>query len=448
MRSTDVIAAGIRFETLLWCIGVAVAAAIIHLLLRWQLARGPARAEAPGADATSAARLRWWLARAVRAVLPTIGLIVWIHAGWAILDLLLAETTLVDDASRLRLAVAWIYRALMLVAAWKLLARIGGVLEEFLRRVAERTGTGWDDVLLPLAGRAIRRLLPFIALILAAPALAVSPALETIFRNGASLALIGMVAFVLFQLVEAVSMLVLREHRLDTRDNLQARAIHTQVMVLRKVAITVIAVFTLASMLMVFDSVRQFGASILASAGIAGIIIGFAAQQSIATLLAGFQIAITQPIRVDDVVIVEGEWGRIEDITLTYVVVRIWDLRRLVVPINYFIEKPFQNWTRRSADILVPVFVHVDYTMPLDELRAELTRVLEASKHWDGKVNVLHVTGAKEHTLEVRALASAVDSGTAWELACEIREKLVGFVQRNHPDALPKLRGRVESRVA
>ena len=177
-----------------------------------------------------------------------------------------------------------------------------------------------------------------------------------------------MVAFILFQIVDAAAAFVLRQHRLDVSDNLRARAIYTQVVVLKKVAIATIGVFTLASMLMVFDSVRQFGASILASAGIAGIVVGFAAQRSIAALLAGFQIAITQPIRVDDVVIVENEWGRIEEMTLTYVVVRIWDLRRLVVPISYFIEQPFQNWTRTSADILGTVFLYVDYTVPFDAL--------------------------------------------------------------------------------
>jgi small-conductance mechanosensitive channel len=214
--------------------------------------------------------------------------------------------------------------------------------------------------------------------------------------------------------------------------------------VLKKVAVSVIAVFTLASMLMVFDSVRQFGESILASAGIAGIVVGFAAQRSIATLLAGFQIALTQPIRVDDVVIVENEWGRIEDITLTYVVVRLWDLRRLVVPITYFIERPFQNWTRSSADILGTVFLYVDYSVPLDALRSELTRILKASRFWDGKVNVLQVTDAKERTMEVRALASAANASLAWDLRCQVREQLVDFLQRNYPESLPKLRASFE----
>jgi Mechanosensitive ion channel len=244
-----------------------------------------------------------------------------------------------------------------------------------------------------------------------------------VVRNATSLLLIAVVAFILFQLVDAAASFVLNKHRIDVSDNLVARSIYTQVVVLKKVALTAIGIFTLASMLMVFDSVRQCGASILASAGIAGIVVGFAAQRSIATLLAGFQIALTQPIRLDDVVIVEGEWGRIEDITLTYVVVRVWDLRRLVVPITYFIEQPFQNWTRSSADILGTVFLYVDYAVPLDALRAELTRLLEASRYWDRKVNLLQVTDAKEHTLEIRALASAADASLAWDLRCEIREK-------------------------
>lgn len=448
MNVSEVVFGGIRLYTLLLCGGVAVAAGIIHLLLRWWMRRGSATAEAPGVDAAAAVRLRWWLSRGVRAVLPAVGLIVWIHAGYVILDLLLTETTVTMLAIRGRAGLAWFYGAAMVVAVFWLLKRVGIVIEELMVSMAGRTDNTWDDVMLPLAGRAVSRLLPVLALILAAPALAVSPALESIFRNGASLTLIAMVAFVLFQVVEAVSTLVLREHRLEAADNLQARAIHTQVMVLRKVAVSVIAIFTLASMLMVFESVRQFGASILASAGVAGIIIGFAAQKSIATLLAGFQIAITQPIRVDDVVIVEGEWGRIEDVTLTYVVVQIWDLRRLIVPIGYFIEQPFQNWTRTGSELLGTVFLYVDYNVPIDALRRELTRILETSKNWDGKVNGLQVTDSKERTLEVRALASAADASLAWDLRCEVREKLVDFLQRNHPGSLPRLRASFETTSA
>jgi small-conductance mechanosensitive channel len=268
-----------------------------------------------------------------------------------------------------------------------------------------------------------------------------------VVRHAISVLLIAMVAFMLFQTVDAGAAFVLRRHRLDVSDNLQARSISTQVMVLNMVSLTIIGIFSLASMLMVFDSVRQFGASILASAGVAGIVIGFAAQRSIATLLAGFQIALTQPIRVDDVVIVEEEFGRVEDITLTYVVLQLWDLRRLVVPITYFIEKPFENWTRTSAEIVGSVFLHVDYGVPLEALRAEFSNILRASRRWDGKVSALQVTDAKEHTLEIRALASAADASIAWDLRCEIREKLIAFIQRKYPDSLPRFRASFGARV-
>ena len=279
-----------------------------------------------------------------------------------------------------------------------------------------------------------------LGLILALPTLDFSPAVQAVMRNLASLLLIGVVAFVLFRLVQTGEALLLQRYRLDGSDNLEARKVYTQVRVLGRVGKAIIAVFALASMLMVFDSVRQFGTSILASAGIAGIIVGFAAQRSIGMLLAGFQIALTQPIRLDDVVIVENEWGRIEDITLTYVVVRLWDQRRLVVPITHFIERPFQNWTRNSSDLLGSVFLHVDYTAPLGPLREELDRILAASPHWDGKVKVLQVTDARERTLELRVLASAPDALSTWNLRCEIREKLVAFLQARCPECLPRVR--------
>jgi small-conductance mechanosensitive channel len=165
-----------------------------------------------------------------------------------------------------------------------------------------------------------------------------------------------------------------------------------------------------------------------------------AAQRTIATFIAGVQIAITQPIRVDDVVIVENEWGRIEEITLTYVVVRIWDLRRLIVPITYFIEKPFQNWTRISADILGTVFIYTDYTVPVDAVREQLQKILNESEHWDKKVCVLQVTNATDRTMELRALMSAEDASAAWTLRCEVREKLHEFIKRKYPQALPRVR--------
>ena len=253
----------------------------------------------------------------------------------------------------------------LLGLAW-LLARIARTIEALLQSVAASTEAAWDDVLLPFAGMALRLILPMLALILGTPALAISEGAKEIVQNAVSLGLIGTIGFILVQFVNAMAQLVLQRYSIDVPDNRVARGVYTQVVVLKKIAVGVIAVFAIASMLMVFHPVRQLGTAMIASAGVAGIVIGFAAQKSLAALLAGFQIAITQPIRIDDVVIVEGEWGRIEEITLTYVVVCIWDLRRLVVPITYFIEKPFQNWTRTTADILGTVFLRVDYGVPVD----------------------------------------------------------------------------------
>jgi small-conductance mechanosensitive channel len=195
---------------------------------------------------------------------------------------------------------------------------------------------------------------------------------------------------------------------------------------------------------MLFDEVRRLGTSLIASAGVLGIIIGFAAQRTIANLFAGFQLAMAQPIRLDDVVIVEGEWGRVEEITLTYVVIHIWDDRRLIVPLSHFIEKPFQNWTRVSANILGSVFLWVDYMLPLEEVRKATQEIVQASAIWDKRFWNLQVTDTTERTMQIRVLATAADSGKAWDLRCEIREKLIGFIQRNHPDRLPRIRAEFE----
>jgi small-conductance mechanosensitive channel len=414
-------------------------AAILHVVVRWWLHR-TALDDLASSSVAWAPRVR----RLLRDIASPTLLLLWTHAVYLTTDLLLGAA---GDRPALLLArqgVWWIYALTGAAATIWLAARMGRVAEAALRVAATRTSSHWDDLLLPLLGRAIRRILPLLPPLLLAPALATTPAGAEALRKTTSIAVIGAVAFVLYQIIDAASALLLSRHDVARADNLRARAVHTQVMVLKKVAVTALAVFTLASMLMVFESVRQFGASILASAGIAGLIIGFAAQRSLATLVAGFQIAVTQPFRVDDVVIVEGEWGRIEEITLTYVVVRIWDLRRLVVPLNYFIEQPFENWTRTSSEVLAPAIVHADYGAPIAALRDELTRVLERSAWWDGKVNVLQVTNATDRSIEIRALASAADASAAWDLRCEIREALIRFLQMHHPESLPRLRAAVD----
>ncbi|MFO8147207.1 MAG: mechanosensitive ion channel domain-containing protein [Bacteroidota bacterium] len=233
---------------------------------------------------------------------------------------------------------------------------------------------------------------------------------------------------------------ILLNYDVTSKDNLSARKIYTQLMILERIIIFLIVILAVGIALMSFENIRSIGISVLTSAGIAGIIIGFSAQKAIGTLLAGIQIAITQPIRMDDVVIVDGEWGRIEEINLTYVVVKIWDHRRLIVPSTYFIENTFQNWTRQSADILGTVFIYTDYEVSFEAIRGELTRLLESSPLWDKKVNVLQVTNATEKAVEIRALMSAIDSGTVWNLRVFIREKLLVFLKENYPESLPKTR--------
>ncbi len=314
------------------------------------------------------------------------------------------------------------------------------VLFRIAGSLARRTSTKLDESLVKHCRGPSRIVIPLLTVQLLLPLLKVSPGIQTFVNQAFSILLILSVGWLIIRATNIVEDLIFHEYRIDVADNLEARKIHTQIGVLKKVVIVIVAVLTLATVLMTFEKVRQLGTSILASAGIAGIIVGFAAQRSIATLVAGFQIAMTQPIRIDDVVIVEGEWGRIEEITLTYVVVRIWDLRRLIVPITYFLEKPFQNWTRVSADLLGTVFLYVDYTVPIQEVREELQRLVKESNRWDGKVCVLQATDATEHTLELRALVSAADSSRAWDLRCEVREKLLEFVQKNYPGSLPRVR--------
>jgi len=309
-----------------------------------------------------------------------------------------------------------------------------------MRRWSQRTGSELGKQMYRHWRAPVRVLFPLLLLIFAAPSVSTRSNLLEPLQHLFHLGFIGSVAWFLGGSVYVFRDFVLGQYDVSSRDNLKARAVHTQINVLVKILLVVIAVFAVSSMLMTFEKVRQVGVSILASAGVIGIIVGFAAQKSIATLFAGIQIAVTQPIRIDDVVIVEGEWGRIEEITLTYVVVRIWDLRRLVVPITYFLDKTFQNWTRVSADLLGTVFIYADYTVPVQDVREELERIVKASPKWDGKVCGLQVTNTTDRSVELRALMSAADASVAWDLRCEVRERLLEFLQKNYPQSLPRVR--------
>jgi small-conductance mechanosensitive channel len=238
-------------------------------------------------------------------------------------------------------------------------------------------------------------------------------------------------------------------HPLDIEDNLNARRIQTQVKVLVRCLNVLVLIFGTGLILMSFPAVRQIGASLLASAGLAGLAAGFAAKPVLGNLIAGLQIAISQPIRLDDVVIVEGEWGRIEEISGTYVVVKIWDERRMVVPLAYFIEKPFQNWTRSTSSLIGSVFLWVDYSVPLDALREEAQRVCaDIPQLWDGRVCVLQVTDTSEKSMQLRILLSSADSSRSWDARCHMRERLIHFINNNYPECLPQLRAEISSKTS
>lgn len=308
-----------------------------------------------------------------------------------------------------------------------------------LRRVATR----FPNRTLPAALMRLRE-----PALLAAPVIAATaalpfarlPALLGGLLHVAEILLIAAVAWACLRGFDIWREFLTQRYRLNVTDNLRARQVHTQVLMLRRIFAGLIVFVALALMLMTFPSVRAVGATLFASAGVAGLVVGLAARPAITNLLAGLQVALTEPIRLDDVVIVQGEWGRIEEIRTTYVVVRIWDERRLIVPLSYFIEQPFQNWTRQSADLLGTVYLYVDYTLPVEPVRRELLRILEASKQWNRKAWGLQVTNATAQTMELRALMSAANSGDAWDLRCLVREQLIAFLQMQYPQCLPRSR--------
>ncbi len=284
---------------------------------------------------------------------------------------------------------------------------------------------------------------PFFSLNIFIPLMKLNPVEVTRLDKAVEIGLIISFAAVLIGAVRIFEDITYHKYDLKKADNLKERKIRTQLQFVRQMIVVIIVMLTIAAILLSFENLRKIGAGLLTGVGIGGIIIGFAAQSSLSNLLAGFQIAFTQPMRIDDVLIVEGEWGRVEEITLTYVVICIWDQRRLILPIRYFIEKPFQNWTRTSSELLGTVFLYLDYSLPVEELRKEFFRLVELSPLWDKRVRVLQVTDVKERTMEVRALMSASNSSQAFDLRCYIRENLIAFVNENYPTSFPKNRSEV-----
>jgi small-conductance mechanosensitive channel len=287
------------------------------------------------------------------------------------------------------------------------------------------------------------------------PAVSIAPLTDAqagIIRHILLLAFIVLIGWMARTALHIWLTVYLRRFKLDAEDNLLARKHVTQSRILERVAAMLIVAFTLSAALMSFPAVRQYGVSLMASAGVAGIVLGLALQPVLKNLFAGIQLAITQPIRIDDALIVEGEWGKVEEITSTYVVVKLWDWRRLILPLGYFIEKPFQNWTREGAALIGTVMIYLDYTVPVAAIRRKVEEIAANSPLWDGQVVNVAVTDFRENVAEIRILVSAADGGRTFDLRCEVREKLIDYIQREYPQALPKVRAQTpdgqELRVA
>ena len=324
---------------------------------------------------------------------------------------------------------------------------LGLLLHSALYRLASRLARGFVMIssLVTYARHPMQLLLPLLFVHIVVGGAPDSLFLIKPLRHLLNIVLIANLTFLCMRLVKAVAEAVISMHPADVADNLRARSLHTQSRVFSRVVMTLVGLIGVASILMTFPGVRQIGASLLASAGVAGLVAGIAARPVLGNLIAGLQIALTQPIRIDDVLIVKGEWGRVEEITGSYVVVRIWDDRRMIVPLEWFIQNPFENWTRAASQITGSVFLWVDYAMPLEPLRHELERICHAAPEWDGRVCGLQVTESSERAMQLRILVSAGDAGKAWDLRCQVREGLVHFIQQNYAGCLPQLRASVDS---
>ncbi|ODN72241.1 mechanosensitive ion channel family protein [Methylobrevis pamukkalensis] len=278
------------------------------------------------------------------------------------------------------------------------------------------------------------------------PAVSVAPLTNAqieVLRHGLQLLTIGLLGWVAQTALHIWTTVYLRRFKLDADDNLLARKHVTQSRILQRVGNLMIFIVALAAILMTFENVRQYGVSLLASAGAAGLVVGLALQPVLKNLFAGIQLAVTQPIRIDDALLVEGEWGNVEEITSTYVVMRLWDLRRLILPLSYFIEQPFQNWTREGAALLGTVMLYVDHSAPVGEIRKQVTAIARTSPLWDGKVAHVQVTDFREHVMEIRILVSASSAPKTFDIRCDMREQLIAWLQATHPAALPRLRGQM-----
>ncbi|GIK98285.1 MAG: hypothetical protein BroJett029_24940 [Alphaproteobacteria bacterium] len=350
-----------------------------------------------------------------------------------------------ETANRLLVWVPdWAISLVILAAAVTLALVLHRTVFRLLTRVVRGHGV-FGPLFVERMEGPTRLALVILALSAAATIAPLSDREAEVIRHVLLLCFIALAAWVAQSALHLWMAIYLRRFDLHAEDNLLARKHVTQTRIMRRVADTLIVIVTIAAALMTFEGVRQYGVSLLASAGAAGLVVGLALQPVLKNLFAGIQLAMTQPIRIDDALLVEGEWGKVEEITSTYVVVRVWDWRRLILPLSYFIEQPFQNWTREGAALIGNVMIYLDYAVPVSAVREKVEEIAAASPLWDRQVLAVQVTDFREQTMEIRILVSAGDAGRAFDLRCEIREKLVSFLQSDYPEALPRLRTEISA---
>lgn len=336
------------------------------------------------------------------------------------------------------------WSAAILLTAILLALLVRWIAFALLKRFTRRRGALLGESLVRRGQGPSHWILPFLAALMVVPGLPLPDAVRTVLEHLAGLGLIGTVAWLAVLLIAVTSDVLTARYRIDVADNLAARRIQTQFQMISRIAVFLVVVVTVAVMLMTIPSIRHIGVSILASAGVASLVVGVAMKDTLANIIAGVQIAFAQPFRIGDAVVVEGESGWIEEIGMMYVIVRIWDLRRLVLPLSYFLTKPFQNWTRTSADLLAYTYLNVDYTVPVEAVRTEFRRILDASPLWNKQVFGLQVSDSDRYTMQLRALMDVRNSSDAWDLRCLVREKLIDFLQKNYPGSLPRYRAEVD----
>lgn len=334
-----------------------------------------------------------------------------------------------------------IWLAVAIVASLVVRAIVFWLLRRFTRRRGHLVGHS----LIQHGAGPTRWIFPLLAVLCVLPGLPLPHLLMVALAHIVGIGLIAATAWLVILLVDVTADIVSGRYRLDVADNLMARRVQTQFQMLHRVIVVLVILVALAICLMTFHQIQRFGDSLLASAGLASLVVGLAMKGTLSNLVAGVQIAFTQPFRIEDAVVIEGEWGWIEEIGTMYVTVRIWDLRRLVIPLSWFLDHPFQNWTRTSADLLGHCYIYTDYTVPVDAVRAELKRICESTQLWNKKVCVLQVSDLFQNVMQLRALMDARNSSDAWDLRCLVREKLIDFIQKNYPGGLPRYRGELET---